>query len=434
MSRWCYLHGADGEDFDGIIQQAAAQTILEAASDYRPEAYSTPDMRSRKRTVKNRETEPLESQAEDDESATSNVRPIFNTTTETLEGLLGVQVTRKTSQPNLKSRNLTTSETQPSQMPEAEIVCKFWKTGLCKRGESCRFRHEVKPDTGPSGTPPMFSSASSTAEAQNGGNSKTARSIIAGRITENPTSNRKARGADPLSLNDPWNRYNPRLQRDSAGDSSSSHWPVFETFEWEEDELETEEGTSENSPSATSGTTSYHTNTRPPGQEALLVDTGAVHNLTGQDFVDRQTKASGAHGLKTTWSKIPGAGKKLSGIGDNAKTATQSARVYGVLSNGDLIQYEAPVIPPGTPGDPSPVPPLYGLDSMSRENVVMSMRTGLMALVPDGMEPQVKYPPGTKFRQCVKAPSGHWTLPVSHWSELNNKTVKTVFLTDKQED
>ena len=107
--------------------------------------------------------------------------------------------------------------------------------------------------------------------------------------------------------------------------------------------------------------------TPPPGQEALLVDTGAVHNLTGQDFIERQTQAAMKHGVKTTWKRIPGTGKELSGIGDSAKTATQTALVHGVLANGDLIQYEAPVIPPGEPGETSLVPPHYGFDSMTKE-------------------------------------------------------------------
>ena len=151
---------------------------------------------------------------------------------------------------------------------------------------------------------------------------------------------------------------------------------MFETFEWEETD-----GAEANSPSigsASSAWVTYHTNTRPPGQEALLVDTGAVHNLTGQDSIERQTQAAMKHGLKTTWNRIPGKGNKFSGIGESAKTATQTATVYGVLANGDSIQYEAPVIPPGELGETSPAPPLYVLDSMTKENVAMNMRTSLM--------------------------------------------------------
>ena len=230
------------------------------------------------------------------------------------------------------------------------------------------------------------------------------------------------RGVDPLIANDPWGRWTPSSSSNGPNPSNPhrGHYPVFETFEWEETD-----GAEVNSPSigsASSVSVTYHTNTRPPGQEALLVDTGAVHNLTGQDFIERQTKAAMKHGIKTTWNQIPGTGKKLSGIGDSAKTATQTATVHGVLANGDLIQYEAPVTPPGEPGESSPVPPLYGLESMMNENVVMSVRTGLMALLPEGTsaETHLKFPSGTRFRQCVKAPSGHWTLPVSHWAELSD--------------
>ena len=65
------------------------------------------------------------------------------------------------------------------------------------------------------------------------------------------------------------------------------------------------------------------------------------------------------------------------------------------------------MIPPGELGETSPAPPLYGLGSMTKGNVVMSMRTGLMVLLPEGTnaETHLKFPPGTRYRQCVKAPS-----------------------------
>ena len=47
----------------------------------------------------------------------------------------------------------------------------------------------------------------------------------------------------------------------------------------------------------------------------------------------------------------------------------------------------------------------------------MGMAGGLMALVPPGMDDKIVWPQGTRFRQCRKAPSGHWILTTSNWDK-----------------
>ena len=210
--------------------------------------------------------------------------------------------------------------------------------------------------------------------------------------------------------------------------SRQEYYPVFE---WEEedpfdDNTETRGGNAACVPGPPNLT--YHTQTMLPDGEGLLVDTGAVDNLTGFDFVARQSKASERHGLKTKWLQLDRP-KSLSGIGDAAKRATHAVEIHGVLETGELITYTAPVIPPGGPQNNSPVPPLYGLDSMARENVYFGTRNVMMAIVPDGREGEIQFPSGTRFRQCVKAPSGHWLLKVSHWTKhkKSDKQVRHAF-------
>jgi hypothetical protein len=58
---------------------------------------------------------------------------------------------------------------------------------------------------------------------------------------------------------------------------------------------------------------------------------------------------------------------------------------------------------------------------MAAENVYMGTRGGLMALVPDGAEDKIVWPPGTRFRQCEKAPSGHCLVVISHWDKLGKR-------------
>ena len=73
--------------------------------------------------------------------------------------------------------------------------------------------------------------------------------------------------------------------------------------------------------------------------------------------------------------------KCVAGVGDAAKPCTHQAVVPEVLENGSVINYAAPVIG----GGPSAVPPLYGLDSMAKENNFLGTRNGQLAMVPDGM-------------------------------------------------
>ncbi len=116
--------------------------------------------------------------------------------------------------------------------------------------------------------------------------------------------------------------------------------------------------------------------------------------------------------------------KRLSGVGDAAKPCTTEARVPGVLRNGEKITYNAPVLP----GDPSPIPPLYGLRAMAEENMFIGARPGTLSMVPSGMEGQIVWPKGTQHHKLQKAPSGHWMLPVGSWSKYNGNGVAHVFV------
>ena len=58
-----------------------------------------------------------------------------------------------------------------------------------------------------------------------------------------------------------------------------------------------------------------HSATRIPGQEALLVDAGAVGGLSGQDFVDRQSAQAAQRGFHTKWTKLARP-HHVSGVGD----------------------------------------------------------------------------------------------------------------------
>ena len=162
----------------------------------------------------------------------------------------------------------------------------------------------------------------------------------------------------------------------------------------------------------TKPTPSYnHSGTRLSGnKEGLLVDTGAVQNLTGGDFVARVSVIAEANGRKTSWHPMTKV-KHVSGVGDAAKACYYKANVPGMMKNGREIRYVAPVIS----GEPSPCPPLYGLDSMKQTNTYMGTKYGRLAMVPEGSDDQIIWPEGTEFIQCEASPSGHWMIVITDW-------------------
>ena len=142
----------------------------------------------------------------------------------------------------------------------------------------------------------------------------------------------------------------------------------------------------------------------------LLVDCGAVGNLTGSDVIRKQVKEAEMNGRNTTWTKLAKP-RNVSGVGDNAKTCEYAVALPARLESGRELAYHSPVIG----GTPSPCPSLYGLDPMSQLNTYMGMRSGLLAMVPDGKEQDIQWPAGTTFEQCRKSASGHWNLVINAW-------------------
>ena len=238
-----------------------------------------------------------------------------------------------------------------------------------------------------------------------------------------PPRVKPAFGVDPWQSEDPWEpSLRPRAPiGPSIQPKGSSYYPVFEDFEWDED-AERVQPIWHASKSQQRVKLTYHTATRLlNGKEGLLVDCGAVWDLAGSEHVRRQSAAALPRGFPTQWSELDKP-RQMSGVGKGAVTCSHQATEHGVIETGELITYSPTVVPPDpVTGEPSQLPALYGLNSMAAENVYMGTKNGLMALVPDGADDQIVWPPGTRFRQCEKAPSGHWILVISHWDKLHQK-------------
>ena len=194
----------------------------------------------------------------------------------------------------------------------------------------------------------------------------------------------------------------------------------FPIYSWEEDYQQPSPQDDKGTLNPVEVPSSYlHSSTRIPGHEGLLPDTGAVKDLSGQEFVDRQTSEAHQHGYDTVWYDLPKP-QGVSGVGGVDKICRQKAAVHCCLTDGTLMKY-CPAVIPG-----SGVPPLVGVDTMSKLNVFFGTRQGTFTMVPDGQENDIIWPEGTKHYQCVKAPSGHWLLTVSAWISSQQSKPKNV--------
>ena len=194
------------------------------------------------------------------------------------------------------------------------------------------------------------------------------------------------------------------------------HYPVFA---WEEetlDEMIVHTGTT-----SQDKTQAYsHSMTQIPGEEGVIPDTGSVFSLSGGDAVDRHARHAEAHGHKVVWEPLSKT-KHVSGVGDNTKTCTHVANIPTMLEDGTLMNYRTPVVN----GHPSPIPSLYGLDDMAAHNTYFGTANGLMAMIPEGTDKQIHWPPGTRFIQCKRAPSRHWIMTTSNWHMQQSRNYHT---------
>ena len=184
---------------------------------------------------------------------------------------------------------------------------------------------------------------------------------------------------------------------------------LFPTFVWDEEDVMTSASMTNARTNNPTNSAFIHGSTRIPGKEGLLPDTGAVHNLSSLSAILRQEAYVKAAGKSIQWQKLDKP-KQVAGVGDNAKQCTHQAFTPCGLPNGEVTNYHSPVI-----ADNSDIPSLLGLNSMAEDNTFFGTRNGLMAQVPSGTENKINWPKGTSFRQCEKAPSGHWLLIISEF-------------------
>ena len=164
----------------------------------------------------------------------------------------------------------------------------------------------------------------------------------------------------------------------------------------------------------------FHAKVRLAKGEALLIDTGAVGNLSGDAQMLRFEALGKANGHGSLFEVLP---KRLNidGVGKEASKCTRTGIVPLVLSDGRLASYRAPMI------DESPVPALLGLTSMTDHRVILDLINNKYIMIgPGGYE--LKLSPGSNVLDMERAPTGHLMLPASEWHKCK-PGAKTVALT-----
>ena len=137
----------------------------------------------------------------------------------------------------------------------------------------------------------------------------------------------------------------------------------------------------------------YHSNAvLRDGREGLLVDTGAVFNLTGDLWLQRM-KEHVPENMPIHYEELSEP-QGVMGVGQHASTATHVAAVpVGMADQGiepdESFRYKATVI------TDSDVPALLGLQSMMASNCILDLRPGKMHMytTEDANALEIKYAP-----------------------------------------
>ena len=159
--------------------------------------------------------------------------------------------------------------------------------------------------------------------------------------------------------------------------------------------------------------THFHTSVQLAGdREGIMVDTGACDNLTGDQWVQRQTRIAALHGRSSDFKKLLNA-IPVNGVGSGQSHATQEATVPICLDCEDS-KFISPVVPD------SMIPALWGIKSQRRRKAIIDTG-GNAVILPGKGNVKMVLPPGSQVVYCENALSGHMMVPCSDWLHGKNK-------------
>ena len=168
--------------------------------------------------------------------------------------------------------------------------------------------------------------------------------------------------------------------------------------------------------------TVYHASTKlSDGRIGILLDTGAVGNLCGEQWavaitaaaartrlIDRDGKEVRAYGNNLA------APKTFKGVGNGVQECRLEIDAPAAITRTDgameLRRYVAPIIPG------SDLPALWGMSSLKAQGAIIDCRNNRLWLCGPG-DVEVVPPPGSICLNLSEAETGHLLLPISEFAK-----------------
>ena len=158
------------------------------------------------------------------------------------------------------------------------------------------------------------------------------------------------------------------------------------------------------------------------GHEAVLIDTGAWDNLTGDAWVRRIVALLASKGLRPKYEMLKNI-MKVKGVGKHHQEVQEAVVMPGGLEGGHPTTYTTPVVPE------SDIPALLGLRSLETLRGTIDTRREQRKLYIGDVE--IKPCAGTKVLQLYPARSGHLMLPITHLEHLNKQHIALIASKDE---
>ena len=173
----------------------------------------------------------------------------------------------------------------------------------------------------------------------------------------------------------------------------------------------------------------YHSRVRLSHGEALVLDTGAVRNVSGDAWVQRTALLAETEGRRGTEKRPLPKPVELEGVGSGTSSMTHSATVPIALNKEVSGVFETGVI------NNSEIPALLGLEGMEANHMIIDAKNKRCYLIgPGGYD--IKLSPNSTVHALHKSPTGHLMLPVSNWEGLpiNGSKKSVTFMTNLIDD
>ena len=145
------------------------------------------------------------------------------------------------------------------------------------------------------------------------------------------------------------------------------------------------------------------------GDEALLIDTGAIGNLTGSYWADRNIKEAEKAGQGSLWKKLERS-LGIEGVGTGESEAKDEVTIPICFPDGRVGTFRTPVI------QNSPLPALWGLESLDSLGAVIDTRNNQF-IVPGPNGYKIVLSPGSTVYKTLRAKTGHMMLPCQLWKQ-----------------